>query len=154
MTTGRVLIGLAVAVCLLALGGLEMLTERAGVDRAIWMTQRPGVVERDPVWDTIAPPEGPDPALDGAQLTMALQAGRMTVVDVDPKAGRLVAVNGTGRVLEPEVGGRTVVVAEGKPIGQIALLQAGDVIRLEPTAGQVQRIVLLRHARQLESPDQ
>ena len=38
MTTGRVLIGLAVAVCLLALGGLEMLTERAGVDRAIWTT--------------------------------------------------------------------------------------------------------------------
>ena len=70
-----------------------------------------------------------------------------------PNRGEVVAV-GTGRVLEPEVGGRTVVVAEGKPIGQIALLQAGDVIRLEPNAGQVQRIVLLRHARQLESPDQ
>jgi hypothetical protein len=155
VTTGRVLIGLAVAVCLLALGGLEMLTERAGMDRAVTTTMRPGAVDRDPAWDTIAPPESANPALDAAHLTMALQAGGMTVVDVDEKAGRLVAVNGNGRMLESEVGRRTVVVADGRPIGRVALLQAGDVIRFELTAGQVQRIVLLRHAWQpLESPEQ
>ena len=154
VTTGGVLIGLAVAVCLLALGGLEMLTERVGMDRAVMTTLRPPVVERDPVWDTIAPPEPANPALDAAQLTMASQT-RMTVLDVDEKAGRLVAVNANGRVLESEVGGRTEVVAEGKSIGRVALLQAGDVIRFEPAAGRVQRIVLLRHAWQpLESPDQ
>ena len=86
---------------------------------------------------------------------MALQAGRMTVVDVDEMAGRLVAVNGNGRVLESEVGHRTVVVADGRPIGRIALLQAGDVIRFEPAAGQVQTIVLLRHGGEpVESPEQ
>jgi hypothetical protein len=117
-------------------------------------TLRPAV-ERDAVWDTIAPPEAPDPALDAAHLTMALQARRMTVLDVDEKAGRIVAVNANGRVLESEVGRRTIVVTEGRPIGRVASLQAGDVIRFEPVAGQVQKIVLLRHAGQpVESPDQ
>jgi hypothetical protein len=79
----------------------------------------------------------------------------MTVLDVDEKAGRLVAVSGRGRVLESEVDRRTVVVNEGKPVGRVALLQAGDVIRFEPATGQVRTIVLLRQAgRQLESPDQ
>jgi len=154
VTTGRLLIALA-AVCVLALGGLEMLTERAGMDRATVSTLRPGVVERDPVWDTIAPAESSNPALDAAQMAMAVQGGRMTVLDVDEKAGRLVSVSGSGRVLESEVDRRTVVVTEGKPVGRIALLQAGDVIRFEPSTGQIQTIVLLRHAgRQLESPDQ
>jgi hypothetical protein len=154
VTTGRLLIALA-AVCVLALGGLEMLTERAGMDRAAVSPLRPGVVERDPVWDTIAPAESSNPALDAAQMAMAVQGGRMTVLDVDEKAGRLVSVSGNGRVLESEVDRSTVVVTEGKPVGRVALLQAGDVIRFEPSAGQVQTIVLLRHAgRQLKSPDQ
>lgn len=154
VTTGRVLIGLTLAVCVLALAGLEMLTERVGVDQAVMTTLRPPAVERDPVWDTIAPPESPNPALDAAHLTMASQA-RMTVLNVDEKAGRLVAVNANGRVLESEVGGLTEVVAEGRLIGRVASLQAGDVIRFEPAAGQVQKIVLLRHAGQpLESPEQ
>jgi hypothetical protein len=132
-----------------------MLTERAGMDRAAVSTLRPGVVERDPVWDTIAPAESPNPALDVAHLTMAGPGGRMTVLDVDEKAGRLVAVSGSGRVLESEVDRRTVVVNEGKAVGRVALLQAGDVIRFEPATGQVRTIVLLRQAgRQLESPDQ
>lgn len=155
VTTGQVLIGLAVAVCLLALGGLEMLSERAGMDRAVVTSLQSPAAERDPVWDTIAPPESPNPALDTAHLTMALDTKRMTVVDVDEKAGRLVAVNANGRVLESEVGHGTLVVAAGTPIGRVALLQAGDVIRFVPTTGQVQKIVLLGHAgRQLESPDQ
>jgi hypothetical protein len=132
-----------------------MLTQRAGMDRAAVSTLRPGVVERDPVWDTIAPAESPNPALDVAHLTMAGPGGRMTVLDVDEKAGRLVAVSGSGRVLESEVDRRTVVVNEGKAVGRVALLQAGDVIRFEPATGQVRTIVLLRQAgRQLESPDQ
>jgi hypothetical protein len=58
-------------------------------------------------------------------------------------------------VLESEVDRHTVVVNEGKPIGRVALLQAGDVIRFEPITGQVRTIVLLRQVgRQLESPDQ
>jgi hypothetical protein len=125
------------------------------MDRAAVSTLRPGVVERDPVWDTIAPAESPNPALDVAHLTMAGPGGRMTVLDVDEKAGRLVAVSGSGRVLESEVDRRTVVVNEGKAVGRVALLQAGDVIRFEPATGQVRTIVLLRQAgRQLESPDQ
>lgn len=156
LTIGRVLIALAVAVGLLALAGLEMMTERAGMDSAAVSALRSGTVDRDQVWDTIAPAESPNPALDAGQhLAMAGPGGRLTVLDVDEKAGRLVAVNGSGRVLESEVNRRTVVVTEGKPVGRVALLQAGDVIRLEPATGQVHTIVLVQHApRQLESPDQ
>ena len=155
LTIGRVLIALAVAVGLLALAGLEMMTERAGMDSAAVSALRSGPVDRDPVWDTIAPAESPNPALDAGHLAMAGPGGRLTVLDVDEKAGRLVAVNGSGRVLESEVDRRTVVVTEGKPVGRVALLQAGDVIRLEPATGQVHTIVLVQHAgRQLESPDQ
>lgn len=154
LTIGRVLIALAVAVGLLALAGLEMMTERAGMDRAAVSALDSGAVDRDPVWDTISPAESPNPALDAGHLAMAGQ-GRLTVLDVDEKAGRLVSVNGSGRVLESEVDRRTVVVTQGKPVGRVALLQAGDVIRLEPATGQVQTIVLVQHAgRQLESPDQ
>jgi hypothetical protein len=154
-TTGRVVIGLAVAVCLLALGGLEVLSERVRVDGTPMTLVRPGDVERDPVWDTIAPPEAPDPALESAHLTMALQAGRRTVLDVDEKAGRLVSRDGTGHVLESELGRRAVVITDDKQLGPPALLKAGDVIRIEPAAGQVQKIVLLRHAwQQLEGPEQ
>ena len=154
VTAGRVLIALVTAVVLLALGGLEMLSERAGMDRAVVSTLRPGAVERDPVWDTIAPAESPDPALDAAHLSMRLQAGPMTVLDVDEKAGRLVSLSSNGRVLEAEVGRRAVVVKEGKPIGHVTLLQAGDIIRFEPTVGQVQKILLLRHAwQQTDSPE-
>lgn len=154
-TAGRLVIGLAVAVCLLALGGLEILTERVGMDRAVVTSLQSQAAERDPAWDILAPPEFPDPALDTTHLAMALDAKRLTVVDVDEKAGRLVAVNGNGRVLESEVGHGTVVVAQGTPIGRVALLQAGDVIRFVPTTGQVEKIVLLCHAwQQLESPDQ
>jgi hypothetical protein len=154
-TAGRLVIGLAVAVCLLALGGLEMLSERTGADRAVVTTLRPGAVERDPAWDTIAPPESSNPALDAEHLAMGRQTGRVTVLDVNEKAGRLVSVNGNGRVLESEVGRGTVVVTEDKHIGRVALLQAGDVIRFEPTAGEVQKIVLLRRAgQQRNDPEQ
>src|SRR4029453_2035538 len=126
VTTGRLLIALA-AVCVLALGGLEMLTERAGMDRAAVSPLRPGVVERDPVWDTIAPAESSNPALDAAQMAMAVQGGRMTVLDVDEKAGRLVSVSGNGRVLESGGDRSTGGVTEG---------QAGGAGRPAPGRGR------------------
>lgn len=155
VTTGRLVMALAAAMCLLSLGVLEVVSERAGLDRAITTTLRPGPVERDPAWDTIAPPEAPDPSLDASHLTMAVQAGGVTVLTVDEKAGRLLSMNGTGHVLESEVGDRTVVMTEDRQPGRLELLKPGDVIRIEPTAGEIRKIVLLRHAwRQLESPDQ
>jgi hypothetical protein len=64
-------------------------------------------------------------------------------------------VNSNGRVLESELGRGTVVVTEDKHIGRVALLQAGDVVRFEPTVGEVQKIVLLRRAgRQRDNPKQ
>lgn len=154
-TTGRILIALAVAVCLLGIGVLEVLSERVRVDRAFTTTLRPSVAEKAPTWDSIAPAEAPDPALDASHLTMSLQAGRVTVLTVDEKAGRLLSLNGAGSVLVSDVGSRAVVVTEDKQPGPLALLKPGDVVRIEPTAGQIRKIVLLRHAwQQMESPEQ
>jgi hypothetical protein len=155
VTTGRVVFALAVAVCFLGLGMLEVLSERAGMERAFTTPPRPDAVEKDPAWDTMTLPESSNPAPDASRLTMAIQAGRVIVLTVDEKRGRLLSVSGSGPVLESEVGHETVVMTEDKQAGRLALLKPGDVIRIEPAAGEIQKIVLLRHAwRQLESPEQ
>jgi len=155
-TTGRVVFALAVATCLVALGGLEVMSERTWVDheRAA-VTLRPQVGEKDPGWDTITPPDTPDPALESSHLTMSVQNGRVTVLTMDESAGRLRSMSGAGHVTESQIGSPTVLVTEDRQTTDLAQLRAGDIIRVEPTDGTIQRIVLLRHAwQQLESPEQ
>lgn len=146
-TTGRVVMALAVAVCLLGIGVLEVVSERVGMERAFTTALRPAPEEREQAWDTIAPPEAPDPGLDASHLAMSVQTGRVTVLTVDQKARRLLAANSAGRLVASEVSG-----AAASPL---ALLQPGDVIRIEPAVGTIQKIVLLRRAwQELESPEQ
>ena len=48
-----------------------------------------------------------------------------------------------------------VVVTEDRKVADLAFLKPGDVIRIEPSNGQIQRIVLLRPAwREMTSPEQ
>jgi hypothetical protein len=153
-TTGRVLMALVVAVSLIGLGVLEVLSERVRVDGA-FTTLYPAAVEREPAWDTLAPPDATDPALDPSRLAMSLQMGRLTVVTVDDQAHRLLSVNGTGRVVISDVPDAAVVVTEDRGAARLALLRAGDVIRIEPAGGPIQKIVLLRHGwQEMESPEQ
>jgi hypothetical protein len=79
-------------------------------------------------------------------LTAAIQTGRMTVVDVNREARRIVCMNSQGRVYEHRVTNGAKVVTEDKTAGDLALLNAGDVIRAELRAGRIQKIVVLRHA--------
>ena len=79
-------------------------------------------------------------------LTAAIQTGRMTVVDVNREARRVVCMNSVGRVSEHRVTNGAQVVTEDKTAGDLALLNAGDVIRAELRAGRIQKIVVLRPA--------
>lgn len=153
-TTGRVLMALAVAVCLLGIGVLEVLSERVQIDRAFTTTLRPSVTGPEPAWDALASAEGSDPTLDASHPTMPLPTGRVTVLTVDEKARRLLSMNDTGRVVVSDLSNAAVVVTEDRKSGPLALVKPGDVVRIEPPAGQIQKIVLLRHGWEaIESPE-
>jgi len=52
------------------------------------------------------------------------------------------------------VSNEAVVVTEGRRAADLAALKPGDVIRIEPSYGQIQRIIVLRPAwRKMTSPE-
>jgi len=155
MTTVRVLIGIVVAACLLGIGALEVLSERVRVDLASTTAQRApdGRPDSSPAYLAdleIREERDPSPA----QLSGAVQMGRQTVLNVDPAARRFLSVTGTGQVRVSEVNRGTRVLTEETQGAGLALLTPGDVIRVEPRHGQIQRIVVLRRGwQELESPE-
>ena len=72
-------------------------------------------------------------------LTAAIQTGRMTVVDVNREAQRIVCMNSQGRVSEHRVTNGAKVVTENKTASDLALLNTGDVIRAELGPGGFKR---------------
>jgi len=77
------------------------------------------------------------------------------VLEVDGKARRLVSLNAAGRVVVGEVEDTAVVVADDRKGADLTLLKPGDVIRVEPGGGPVQKIVVLRHGwDEVSSPEQ
>jgi len=154
-TTVRVLIGIVVTAGLVSIGALEVLSERVRVEPASTTAQRApeGGPDSSPAYladfDVREEP-GPSPA----QLSGAVQMGRQTVLNVDPAARRVVSVTGTGQVRVSEVNRGTLVLTEETQGAGLALLKPGDVIRVEPRHGQIQRIVVLRRGwQELESPE-
>ena len=154
-TTVRVLIAIVVTAGLLGIGALEVLSERVRVEPASTTAQRApeGGPDSSPAYladfDVREEP-GPSPA----QLSGAVQMGRQTVLNVDPAARRVVSVTGTGQVRVSEVNRGTLVLTEETQGAGLALLKPGDVIRVEPRHGQIQRIVVLRRGwQELESPE-
>jgi hypothetical protein len=154
-TTVRVLIGIVVTAGLLGIGALEVLSERVRVEPASTTAQRApeGGPDSSPAhladFDVREEP-GPSPA----QLSGAVQMGRQTVLNVDPAARRFLSVTGTGQVRVSEVNRGTLVLTEETQGAGLALLKPGDVIRVEPRHGQIQRIVVLRRGwQELESPE-
>jgi hypothetical protein len=79
-------------------------------------------------------------------LTAAIQTGRMTVVDINRETRRIVCLNSLGKVHEHRVTADAKVTTEDKTASDLALLNPGDVVRAELRAGQIQKIVVLRHA--------
>ena len=159
MTWGRDLVGIAVAMCVLGVGVLEVLSER-----------RPSRVapEQPPVGEVRPEPRGElgraTQALtadsdawapgDHPSLTGAVQQRRLTVLEVNKGAGRLVALTGAGRILVTDLSRDRFVVTEDRAANSLDLLKPGDVVRIEPMSGLVQRIVVLRHGwQEMESPE-
>lgn len=165
MTWGRVLVGIGVLASLLGIGALEVLSQRVRVDPAATAALRSEGVAPEPSGDSLAldhddllgldadpvNPGAPTPGVGGTPAG----AGRLTVLEVDEKDRRLLSMTGRGRVFTTEVSNEAVVVTEDRKRADLAFLKPGDVIRIEPSNGQIQRIVLLRPAwRELTSPEQ
>ena len=160
MTWGRVLVGVAVAMCLLGVGVLEVLSARAPIGRVLSAPPRPADVRTEPWLEgndaaLLSGVEGEVSGLDGARgLTAAVQQRRLTVLEVNERAGRLVSLNAAGHVLVTELDPNPFVVTEDSGAGPLALLKPGDVVRIDQANGKAQRIVVLRHGwQEMESPD-
>jgi hypothetical protein len=154
-TTIRVLVAAVVVACLLAVGALEVVSERVRVDPASTTSQRTPAERPDSSPAYVADFEvreerGPSPA----QLSGTVQASRQTVLNVDPAGRRFLALTGTGQVRVSEVSKGALVVTDETQGAGLALLRPGDVIKVEAPHGQIQKIVVLRRGwQELESPE-
>jgi len=162
-TWGRVLLGIAVVVCLLGLGALEVLSQRVRVDTAATTAVRSEGVRPEPSGDALALHHDDllgleaDPAVNSEAPASGVLRTRtgLIVLEIDEKDRRLSSLTARGRVLMTEVSNEAVVVTEGRRVADLAALKPGDVIRIEPAHGQIQRIVVLRPAwREMTSPGQ
>lgn len=153
--TVRVLVGSVIAACLLGLAALEVVSERVRVDLSSTPVQGAPDGRPDSAPVSIADlefREEPDPS--PSQMTGTLQAGRHTVLNVDPAARRFLSRTGTGQVSVSEVSKGTLVVTDETQGAGLALLRPGDVIRVEAPHGHIQKIVVLRRGwQELESPE-
>jgi hypothetical protein len=156
VTWRQVLAGSSVAVILLGLGVLELVSQRAPVDAFSRTASNPGsewanpgaLLKQEPGppadWAAVESALAPD----HKNLTAAIQAGRMTVLKVNREANQIVSLNSEGRVRVTGVSNNIMVVTEDKKGADLALLNPGDIIQVEPRDGQIQRIVVLRRAWQ------
>jgi hypothetical protein len=134
--------------CFLGVGVLEVVSERVGVDRTDRAIPGPAVraepslgsvdLERGPAAD------GEAPVAAAGGLTSVILMGRLTVLEVDETAHRLVALSDVGRVLVADVGRKAVVVTEDGKAAALGIVKAGDVVRVEPGSRSPRRIVVLR----------
>ena len=159
VTWGRILVGIAVVMCLLGVGVLEVLSER-GQSRVLPEPPRVGDVRPEPwgEFGRVAPALTADADVStpaAAQgMTGAMHQRRLTVLEVNEGAGRLVSLTTAGRVLVTDLSRDSFVVTEESGAGSLARLKPGDVVRIEPMNGRTQRIVVLRHGwQELESPE-
>ena len=160
VTWGRILVGIAVTMCLLGVGVLEVLSER-GQSRVLPEPSRIGEVRPEP-WGELgrvgptltADADVSTPPASQGGVTGALHQRRLTILEVNEQAGRLVSLTGAGRVLVTDLSRDPFVVTGDSGAGSLALLKPGDVVRIEPMSGRTQRIVVLRHGwQELESPE-
>lgn len=108
MSLGRILLAVAVAACLLGVGVLEVLSERASRDQVVHPFPKVGEVRSDDTepWResgeavsgqaleaAVAAPEG--------ALTRGQQDRPLMRLEVDENARRLVSVSGAGDALRP-----------------------------------------------------
>ena len=79
-------------------------------------------------------------------LTDWLQRSRLTVVEVNPREGRLRVRGAEDACSELSCQDRTVVVTDEGTTSDLDALNPGDIIKVESVAGRPERIVVLRRA--------
>ena len=86
-------------------------------------------------------------------FTELLQKSRLTVIEVDRAKGRLRVRGEADACSELSCGERTLVVTD-EGAGGLETLNPGDIIKVEPMAGQADRIVVVRRAwDEIASPE-
>ena len=87
-------------------------------------------------------------------LTEWLRDSRLMVVEVDKDKGRLRVKGDADACSDIACSEGTVVVADDEADATLDTLNPGDIVRVESTPGQPQRIVVLRRVwEELTSPE-
>lgn len=87
-------------------------------------------------------------------LTEWLQQSRLIVVGVDPITRSVRVKNESNACTDLSCGERTLVVSDEGVGRDLAALNAGDIVRIEETAGRPERIVVVRRVwQELTSPE-
>jgi hypothetical protein len=87
-------------------------------------------------------------------LTEWLQQSRLIVVGVDPISRSVRVKNESEACTDLTCGERTLVVSDEGVGRDLAALNAGDIVRIEETAGRPERIVVVRRVwEELTSPE-
>jgi len=156
-----ILAGSIGAVALFGLGSLETyngLSQGARLPSRTWAP-----ADQSPTWQGLLIAQGNLLALElgppadataglGAprNMTAATPANTQTVLEVDQRGHRLVAVNDVGWIRVAEVSNDAMVVTGDKRTSDLTLVSVGDLVNVEPRDGRVERIVVLRHAATAE----
>ena len=86
-------------------------------------------------------------------ITEWLQQSRLTVVAVDPVGGRLRLRNEAEACSDLHCGEETVVMTEDGA-ADLGAINAGDIVKVEASAGYARRVVVVRRAwDELTSPE-
>ena len=87
-------------------------------------------------------------------LTEWLQQSRLIVVGVDPITRSVRVKNESNACTDLSCGERTLVVSDDGVGRDLTALNAGDIVRIEETAGRPERIVVVRRVwEELTSPE-
>lgn len=86
-------------------------------------------------------------------ITEWLQQNRLIVVSVDPVAGHVRVKTESAMCTDLNCGEETIVTAEDGAT-DLRAINAGDIVKVEHSAGRAQRIVVVRRAwDELTSPE-
>jgi hypothetical protein len=87
-------------------------------------------------------------------LSERIQQSRVVIVEVDTSHRRLRVRGAADACTDLSCSERALVVTDGESEADLDLLNPGDIVKIEPGAGSVERIVVVRRAwEEIASPE-
>jgi hypothetical protein len=87
-------------------------------------------------------------------LSELIQQSRMVVVEVDKSRGRLRVRGAADACTDLSCSEQALVVTDERAEADLDLLNPGDIVKIEPGVGSVERIVVVRRAwEEIASPE-